>query len=73
MELTKKTDLEVALDKLADLSSNITADDKKKSEWSAESISKYLNKRGRSVGTAIKMLTYFRKRIRERRSVLNED
>ena len=73
MELTKKTDLEIALDKLEELAPNITPEDKKNSEWSAESISKYLNHNGRSIGTAIKMLTYFRKQIRLRRSVLNEE
>lgn len=73
MELTKKTDLEIALDKLAEISPNITAEDKKSSKWSAESISKYLNHNGRSIGTAIEMLRYFRKKIKDRRAILNEE
>lgn len=72
MENKQKTDLELANQKLMELKANIAASDRKECPRSVAIVVKYLNGEGTDLDTAMELIEFFRKRIEDRRKVLNE-
>ncbi|WP_430897708.1 MULTISPECIES: hypothetical protein [unclassified Paraflavitalea] len=62
-----KTDLELANEALVAIKPNISAEDRKGAPASTPVISIYLNGRGRDLDMAMKLLSYFRAKVQERR------
>lgn len=58
---------------LKKLSANVTTDDRREAmkTWSESTIVDYLNGRGKNLNTAIKVLQFFQKRIKDREKVLS--
>lgn len=72
MEETPKTDLEAANEALAEMAPNISASDRREAPGSVATIVKYLKGDGKDLDTAMELLQFFRKRIEDRRKVINE-
>lgn len=72
MNISQKSDLQVANKALSELKLNVTTLDRKEAPASEATVVQYLNGLGKDLGTAVKLLQYFRGRIEERRKILNE-
>ena len=72
MEEKQKTDLELANETLVGLKANITSSDRKESPRSEAIVVQYLKGEGKDLDTAMELIQFFRKRIENRRKVINE-
>lgn len=72
MNKEQKTDLDVANESLSELKPNVSASDRKEAPASEATVIQYLNGMGKDLDTAMKLLTYFRGRIEERRKLLSK-
>jgi len=72
VEETKKTDLELANEALAEIKPNVTAADRKECRRSEAMIIRYLNGQGTELDTAVELLKFFRERINARREVIGQ-
>lgn len=68
----QKTDLDLANETLVELKANITASDRKECPRSEAIIIQYLKGEGKDLDTAMELIQFFRKRIEDRRKVINE-
>jgi hypothetical protein len=70
MEENQKTDLAVANQTLMDLVPNISALDRAEAPYSTPTVIKYLRGQGPDLDTAMELISFFRKKIEDRRRLL---
>lgn len=73
MDIEQKTDLQLANERLSDLKPNVTRKDIDESPWAEPTIKRYLIGGGKKLDVAAAMLTYFRGRIEDRRSLILQE